>query len=76
MLQVLIMDEVDGMSGNSDRGGMRDLCDTIKMSKIPIICICNDAFSQKMKSLQTHTLDLKFARPQKGSIALRMMEVT
>jgi replication factor C subunit 1 len=54
---------------------VKDLCDTIKMSKIPIICICNDAFGNNMKSLANHTMELKYARPQKGSIAVRMMEV-
>ena len=36
------MDEVDGMAGNEDRGGILELINTIKNSKIPIICICND----------------------------------
>ncbi len=36
------MDEVDGMAGNEDRGGILELINTIKSSKIPIICICND----------------------------------
>ncbi|KAF3955779.1 hypothetical protein CMV_019035 [Castanea mollissima] len=35
---VLIMDEVDGMSAG-DRGGVADLIASIKISKIPIICI-------------------------------------
>ena len=39
---VLIMDEVDGMSGNQDRGGMQELILLIKSSMVPIICICND----------------------------------
>ncbi|KAL3518671.1 hypothetical protein ACH5RR_021260 [Cinchona calisaya] len=47
---VLIMDEVDGMSAG-DRGGVVDLIASIKISKIPIICICNDRYSQKLKSL-------------------------
>lgn len=34
------MDEVDGMS--SDRGGSKALIDIIKLTKVPIICICND----------------------------------
>jgi len=38
----IIMDEVDGMAGNEDRGGILELINTIKSSKIPIICICND----------------------------------
>ena len=44
------MDEVDGM-GAGDRAGMAELIKLIKTSKIPIICICNDRSSQKVRSL-------------------------
>ena len=36
------MDEVDGMAGNEDRGGVAELIALIKTTRIPIICICND----------------------------------
>ncbi|CAL6300350.1 unnamed protein product [Bathycoccus prasinos] len=69
--QVLIMDEVDGMSAG-DRGGISDLIDTIKRSKIPIICICNDRYSQKLKALQNHCFELNFQRPTKQQIHGRL----
>ncbi|KAG8369328.1 hypothetical protein BUALT_Bualt15G0139800 [Buddleja alternifolia] len=61
---VLIMDEVDGMS-SGDRGGIADLIANIKISKIPIICICNDHNSQKLKSLVNHCLLLHYLKPTK-----------
>jgi replication factor C subunit 1 len=68
---VLIMDEVDGMSGG-DRGGVADLIQTIKNSKVPIICICNDKYSQKLKSLRNHTIELDFAKPTAAMITKRL----
>jgi hypothetical protein len=53
------MDEVDGMSGG-DRGGVADLIETIKRSKVPVIAICNDKYHQKLKSLRNHCLELEF----------------
>lgn len=47
---VLIMDEV-GMPAR-DRGGVADLISNIKISKIPVICICNDRYTQKILSFQ------------------------
>lgn len=32
--RVLIMDEVDGMAGNEDRGGIQELISLIKTSKV------------------------------------------
>ncbi|KAK1271080.1 hypothetical protein QJS04_geneDACA012932 [Acorus gramineus] len=66
---VLIMDEVDGMSAG-DRGGVADLIASIKISKIPIICICNDRYSQKLKSLVNYCQLLSFRKPTKQQIAL------
>jgi replication factor C subunit 1 len=56
---VLIMDEVDGMSGNEDRGGVQELIALIKSSRIPIICICNDRNHQKIRSLSNYCFDLR-----------------
>ena len=64
---VLIMDEVDGMSAG-DRGGVADLIASIKISKIPIVCICNDRYSQKLKSLVNYCLLLNFRKPTKQQV--------
>ncbi|RDX91794.1 Replication factor C subunit 1, partial [Mucuna pruriens] len=71
---VLIMDEVDGMSAG-DRGGVADLIASIKISKIPIICICNDRYSQKLKSLVNYCLLLSFRKPTKQQMAKKLMDV-
>ncbi|KAL5708986.1 replication factor C subunit 1 [Ranunculus cassubicifolius] len=71
---VLIMDEVDGMSAG-DRGGVADLIASIKISKIPIICICNDRYSQKLKSLVNYCLLLNYRKPTKQQMAKRLMQV-
>lgn len=55
----LVMDEVDGMSGG-DRGGVTELINTIKRSKVPIIAICNDKYNQKLKSLKNHVMELDY----------------
>eukprot|EP01018_Ginkgo_biloba_P023733 Gb_23963 [translate_table: standard] len=68
------MDEVDGMSGG-DRGGVSDLINSIKISKIPIICICNDRYSQKLKSLVNYCLPLNFRKPTKQQMAKRLYQV-
>ena len=47
------------MSGG-DRGGVGELIGIIKTSKVPIICICNDKYNQKLKSLRNNTLELDF----------------
>ena len=62
------MDEVDGMAGNEDRGGMAEMIKLIKETKIPIICICNDRNHQKMRSLTNYCFDLRFYKPRPDAI--------
>ena len=68
------MDEVDGMS-SGDRGGMAELIQLIKKSKIPIICICNDRSSPKVRSLANYCVDLRFRRPDARMISPRISAI-
>ena len=72
---VLLMDEVDGMAGNEDRGGVQELIQIIKSSKVPIICMCNDRYHQKIRSLVNYCFDLKFSKPRVEQIRSAMMSV-
>ncbi|KAJ2608896.1 DNA replication factor C complex subunit Rfc1 [Coemansia sp. RSA 1365] len=68
---VVVMDEVDGMSGG-DRGGSTELIQLIKRTRVPIICICNDRQSQKVRSLANHCEDLRFRRPTEAQMRARL----
>ncbi|CAF4263886.1 unnamed protein product, partial [Rotaria magnacalcarata] len=72
---VLIMDEVDGVAGNEDRGGVQELISLIKRSRIPIICICNDRQHKKIRSLASYCYDLRFYRPTIVQIRARMLTI-
>ncbi|XP_017119919.1 replication factor C subunit 1 [Drosophila elegans] len=72
---VLIMDEVDGMAGNEDRGGMQELIALIKESSIPIICMCNDRNHPKIRSLVNYCYDLRFQRPRLEQIKGKIMSI-
>jgi len=73
--RVLLMDEVDGMAGNEDRGGIAELINLIKSSKVPVIAMCNDRNHQKIRSLSNHCFDLRFSRPRVEQIKAAMMSV-
>ncbi|KAI8352966.1 replication factor RFC1 C terminal domain-containing protein [Mortierella sp. GBAus27b] len=72
--QLIIMDEVDGMSGG-DRGGVAQLILFIKKTHVPIICICNDRQSPKVRSLTNYCFDLRFQRPQPNLVRSRLMSI-
>lgn len=70
--EVIIMDEVDGLS---ERGGVGEIANIIKKSLVPMICIANQK-PPKMKPLLSVCLDVKFSRPVKSTIATAILSIT
>lgn len=68
------MDEVDGMS-SGDRGGNQALIDAIKLTNVPIFCICNDRMLPKVRSLSNYCYDVKFVKPPKQDIAKHLLKI-
>ncbi|XP_066154359.1 replication factor C subunit 1 [Euwallacea fornicatus] len=73
--RVLLMDEVDGMAGNEDRGGIAELINFIKTASFPIICMCNNRDLPKMRTLVNHCFALKFGKPNIMQIRGAMMTI-
>jgi replication factor C subunit 1 len=71
---LILMDEVDGMSAG-DKGGISELIQLIKKTKVPIICICNDIIATKLKSLRPYCHEAKFSKPRVEQVRSRIMTI-
>ena len=58
--KVILIDEVDGISGNSDRGGIPTIIKFIEESPYPIILTANDPWDQKFSSLRQKSVMIEF----------------
>lgn len=58
--KLIFIDEVDGISGQKDRGGVKAITDIMKQSTFPIIIAANDVYSDKLKTLRTKCQLLEF----------------
>ncbi|ODV76637.1 DNA replication factor C, large subunit [Suhomyces tanzawaensis NRRL Y-17324] len=70
----LIMDEVDGMS-SGDHGGAGALSAFCRITKMPMILICNDKSLPKMRTFDRVTFDLPFRRPSETEVKSRLMAI-
>ncbi|KAK6465321.1 DNA replication factor C, large subunit [Scheffersomyces coipomensis] len=70
----LIMDEVDGMS-SGDHGGAGALSAFCRITKMPMILICNDKSLPKMRTFDRVTYDLPFRRPTEVEVRSRLMTI-
>ncbi|MFX0122746.1 MAG: AAA family ATPase [Candidatus Hodarchaeota archaeon] len=66
--QILLIDEVDGLSGTVDRGGLREIVDIINSTRIPLILTANDISPQKFKTLKKYCELREFKSPTSDDI--------
>ena len=73
--KLLILDEVDGIHGTNDRGGVRAIGEIIKNSKHPIILIANDFYSKKLQTIKTKATVLKMKKSRWNSISALLRRI-
>lgn len=60
--KLIIMDEVDGLQGNQDRGGASALNKIIKDSKQPIVMMANDFYSKQIATIKNNAKVIKMTK--------------
>ncbi|MBD3226641.1 MAG: replication factor C large subunit [Candidatus Lokiarchaeota archaeon] len=63
--KLYLIDEVDGLSGNQDRGGLSAMLKAVKLSEFPIIFTANDISNSKFKSLKSKKNKVKTVKFRK-----------
>lgn len=70
--KMAIFDEVDGISGSADRGGITVIASLIRQAAIPVVCICNDINDKRMTTLKSVCKVLKWKPPTFAEIQPRL----
>lgn len=60
--KIILLDEVDGISGTSDRGGLDAILELIQSTKHPVVMTANDPWDQKLKPLRDSSILIPFYR--------------
>ncbi|MFC1733166.1 replication factor C large subunit [candidate division KSB1 bacterium] len=58
--KVILVDEIDGLSGMKDRGGISALTKLLEKSAFPIVCTATDPFDKKFSTLRKKTEMIQF----------------
>lgn len=67
-LKLIILDEVDGIHGTDDRGGIRAISKIIKEGHHPLIMMANDPYSKRIKSLKSKCQVINIRKVHTNSI--------
>ncbi|HKM59700.1 MAG TPA: replication factor C large subunit [Candidatus Bathyarchaeia archaeon] len=57
---ILFLDEVDGIAGNEDRGGVSAIIEIVEKSQVPVIMAANDPDIDKLRPLKKVCLLIRF----------------
>tara|TARA_Y100000034_G_scaffold14075_2_gene14729 strand:- start:3704 stop:4918 length:1215 start_codon:yes stop_codon:yes gene_type:complete len=58
--KIILFDEIDGLSGNKDRGGISAITKIIGKSKFPIILTANNPYDKKLSTLRKKSEMIEF----------------
>lgn len=60
--RLILLDEMDGITGTADKGGVRAITEIIKGTQCPIVLIANDAYDRRFSTLRRYCLLIKFEK--------------
>jgi replication factor C large subunit len=61
--RVILFDELDGLTGTADKGGVKAMIEVIQMAQCPIVLIANNAFDPRFTPLRNLCLLIEFKKP-------------
>jgi len=61
--RIILFDELDGLTGTADKGGVKAITDIIKTAQCPIVLIANNAFDPRFTNLRNYCLLIEFKKP-------------
>jgi replication factor C large subunit len=67
--RIVLLDELDGLIGTADKGGVKAITEVVKAAQCPIILIANSAYEPKFTNLRIYCLLLEFKKPPIGEVA-------
>ncbi|MGZ4857309.1 MAG: replication factor C large subunit [Methanobacteriaceae archaeon] len=73
--KLIILDEVDGLHGNEDRGGIRAINKIIKEGHHPLIMMANDPYSQRIRSLKSKCQTIRIRKVHTNSILAMLKRI-
>jgi len=61
--RLILLDEVDGIAGREDRGGVRELTKVLKTTRSPVVLTANDAYNPRFSTIRKYCLIIAFKKP-------------
>ncbi|MEM4703429.1 MAG: replication factor C large subunit [Candidatus Pacearchaeota archaeon] len=57
--KLILIDELDGISGQEDRGGLPELLKFIEKTNWPVFLVCNDPWQEKLRKVRSKAISIE-----------------
>jgi replication factor C large subunit len=73
--KIFLLDEIDGIVGKEDRGGVGEIIKIIQESAFPIVLTANDPWDPKLKALREYCVLVEFKKIYVFDVEKRLAEI-
>ena len=73
--KIFLIDEIDGLAGRQDLGGVGAIIKIIKESRFPVVLTCNNPYDQRLRTLREYCQLIKFKKFSVFDIEKRLKHI-
>jgi len=73
--RIILLDELDGLTGTADKGGVKAITDIVKTAQSPIVLIANNAYDPRFTNLRNYCLLIEFKKPPAGEVMKHLKRI-
>ena len=73
--RLILLDEVDGITGKEDRGGVRALTNILKTTRSPVVLTANNAYNPRFSTIRKYCLVIPFKKPTVREVVSHLKRV-
>lgn len=73
--RIILLDELDGLTGTADKGGVKAITDIIKTAQCSIVLIANNAYDPRFSNLRNYCLLIEFKKPTVSEVLTRLKNI-
>jgi len=73
--RLILLDELDGITGTADKGGVRAVTEIVKATQCPVVLIANNAYDPRFRTLRKYCLLIEFKKPTVREVMKHLKKV-
>jgi replication factor C large subunit len=73
--RLVLLDELDGLTGAADRGGVGAITEIVKTAQCPIVLIANNPYDPRFSNLRNSCLLIEFKKPPSSEVMKHLKRI-